>query len=146
MSLIHGGSHSQGIVPYKGYFDLEKAKEEENKLIEKGLDTRLRITAGYSTLGWFSDPVLSPQLRMTEDELVSLVIHELTHATVYFPGDSNFNESYASFVEEIGTEKFYRAFNTDKAEEVLLKEKNKITIRFYYFSSQTYCKQIKGII
>ena len=112
-----------GTVPYKGYFDLEKAKEEENKLIEKGLDTRLRITAGYSTLGWFSDPVLSPQLRMTEDELVSLVIHELTHATVYFPGDSNFNESYASFVEEIGTEKFYRAFNTDKAEEVLLKRK-----------------------
>lgn len=83
----------------------------------------MRITAGYSTLGWFSDPVLSPQLRMTEDELVSLVIHEMSHATVYFPGDSNFNESYASFVEEIGTEKFYRAFNSDKAEEILAKER-----------------------
>ena len=84
-----------GTVPYKGYFELAKAKEEEKSLIEKGLDTRVRITAGYSTLGWFSDPVLSPQLRMTEDELVSLVIHEMSHATVYFPGDSNFNESYA---------------------------------------------------
>ena len=51
---------------------------------------------------------------MTEDELVSLVIHEMSHATVYFPGDSNFNESYASFVEEEGTELFYRAHNSDK--------------------------------
>lgn len=112
-----------GTVPYKGYFDLAKAKDEEKSLIEKGFDTRVRITAAYSTLGWFSDPVLSPQLRMTEDELVSLVIHEMSHATVYFPGDSNFNESYASFVEEEGTELFYRAHNSDKAEEVLLKRK-----------------------
>jgi predicted aminopeptidase len=112
-----------GTVPYKGYFDLAKAKEEEQNLIDKGFDTRVRITAAYSTLGWFSDPVLSPQLRMTEDELVSLVIHEMSHATVYFSGDSNFNESYASFVEEEGTELFYRAHNSDKAEEVLLKRK-----------------------
>jgi predicted aminopeptidase len=112
-----------GTVPYKGYFDLAKAKAEEQNLKEKGFDTRVRITAGYSTLGWFSDPVLSPQLRMTEDELVSLVIHEMSHATVYFPGDSNFNESYASFVEDQGTEIFYKAHNTDKAEEVLSKRK-----------------------
>ena len=112
-----------GTVPYKGYFDLAKAKDEEKNLIEKGFDTRVRITAAYSTLGWFSDPVLSPQLRMTEDELVSLVIHEMSHATVYFPGDSNFNESYASFVEEEGTELFYRAHKSDKAEEVLQKRK-----------------------
>lgn len=112
-----------GTVPYKGYFDLPKAKEEEKNLIEKGFDTRVRITAAYSTLGWFSDPVLSPQLRMTEDELVSLVIHEMSHATVYFPGDSNFNESYASFVEEEGTEMFYRAHKSDKAEEVLEKRR-----------------------
>jgi len=30
---------------------------EEQELKKKGLDTRLRITAGYSTLGWFSDPL-----------------------------------------------------------------------------------------
>ena len=112
-----------GTVPYKGYFELSRAKEEEKYLIEKGFDTRVRITAAYSTLGWFSDPVLSPQLRMSEDELVSLVIHEMSHATVYFPGDSNFNESYASFVEEQGTEIFYRAHKSDKADEILDKRK-----------------------
>jgi predicted aminopeptidase len=40
-----------GTVPYKGYFDLAKAKDEEKNLIEKGFDTRVRITAAYSTLG-----------------------------------------------------------------------------------------------
>ncbi|HMV42342.1 MAG TPA: aminopeptidase [Leptospiraceae bacterium] len=112
-----------GTVPYKGYFDLKKAKEEEQTLIEKGFDTRVRITAAYSTLGWFSDPVMSPQLRMSEDELVSLVIHEMSHATVYFAGDSNFNESYASFVEEKGTELFYKTFHSEKANDVLEKRK-----------------------
>ncbi|TGK34908.1 aminopeptidase [Leptospira gomenensis] len=91
-----------GTVPYKGYFDLEKAKEEEKKLKQLGLDTRIRVTAGYSTLGWFEDPVFSSQLRSESYEIGSLVFHEMAHATVYFPGDSSFNESYASFVEEEG--------------------------------------------
>jgi predicted aminopeptidase len=112
-----------GRVPYKGFFDYEKAKQEEKDLIEKGLDTKVRITAGYSTLGWFSDPVFSSQLRLKQDELVALVIHELTHSTVYFPGDSNFNESYASFIEEAGTELFYKKFNSSEWNSVLEKRK-----------------------
>ena len=112
-----------GRVPYKGFFDYEKAKEEEKYLIEKGFDTKVRITAGYSTLGWFSDPVFSSQLKLKEDELVALVIHELSHSTVYFPGDSNFNESYASFIEETGTELFYKKFNSNEWDLVLEKRK-----------------------
>ncbi|MCX7998802.1 MAG: aminopeptidase [Leptospiraceae bacterium] len=100
-----------GSVPYKGYFDLEKAQEEERKLIQEGYDTKLRITSGYSTLGWFDDPLLSPQLKLRNDELVALVIHEMAHATIYFKDDSRFNESYASFVEEIGTSEFYSRDN-----------------------------------
>ncbi len=114
-----------GRVPYKGFFDIEKAKEEEKKLIELGLDTKIRIIGGYSTLGWFSDPILSPQLSITEDELVSLVIHELSHATVYFPGDSNFNESYANFVETIGTEIFYEKFDFEKLNSIKVKREQR---------------------
>ncbi|RHX83964.1 aminopeptidase [Leptospira stimsonii] len=95
-----------GTVPYKGYFSLEKAREEEKELKEKGFDTRIRITAGYSTLGWFEDPIFSSQLDGKPYEVASLVFHEMAHATVYFPGDSVFNESYASFVEEEGTFRF----------------------------------------
>lgn len=96
-----------GTVPYKGYFDKEMAIELETELKNKGYDTRVRAIGGYSTLGWFSDPVLSPQLNWPDHRLVGLVIHEMAHATVYLPGDTTLNESYASFVEEIGTERFY---------------------------------------
>ena len=60
---------------------------------------------------------------MREDELVALVIHEMTHGTLYFPGDSVFNESYASFVEEIGTELFFQKNKIDSSEELLQKRK-----------------------
>ncbi|WCL50259.1 aminopeptidase [Leptospira sp. GIMC2001] len=96
-----------GEVPYKGYFDNKLALEEEKSLKHKGLDTRIRITGGYSTLGWFSDPVFSPQLQAQLPELAGLVFHEMTHATVYIPGDPVFNESYASFVETKGVELYY---------------------------------------
>lgn len=110
-----------GSVPYKGFFDVQKAKEEEEYLTQKGLDTRIRITSGYSTLGWFSDPLLSPQLRLREDELISLVFHEMAHSTLYFNGDSDFNESYASFVEDMGTQKYYETMQTDESREILRK-------------------------
>ncbi|WP_342775514.1 aminopeptidase [Leptospira idonii] len=96
-----------GTVPYKGYFDKKLAQELETSLKEEGYDTRIRVIGGYSTLGWFSDPVLSPQLSWKEHRLVGLVFHELAHATAYLPGDSDLNESYASFVEEKGMEIYY---------------------------------------
>lgn len=115
-----------GTVPYKGYFDLEKAKEEEKELKEKGFDTRIRITSGYSTLGWFEDPIFSSQLNDTKPyEVASLVFHEMAHATVYFPGDSLFNESYASFVEEEGTFHFLESVEGKESpikKEIFLKK------------------------
>ncbi|TGK04783.1 aminopeptidase [Leptospira semungkisensis] len=110
-----------GTVPYKGYFSLEKAKEEEQKLKEEGWDTRVRITAGYSTLGWFEDPLFSTQLYEDKGDLASIVLHEMAHATVYFPGDSLFNESYASFVEDEGADEFILSIGGEK----LLTERKK---------------------
>ncbi|PJZ52002.1 aminopeptidase [Leptospira adleri] len=118
-----------GTVPYKGYFSLEKAKEEEKELKEKGFDTRIRITAGYSTLGWFEDPIFSSQLDGKPHEIASLVFHEMAHATVYFPGDSVFNESYASFVEEEGAFRYLESIEGKQSplkKEILLgKEESK---------------------
>lgn len=112
-----------GNVPYKGYFSREKAKLEQKKLIEKGLDTRLRITAGYSTLGWFSDPVFSTQLTVDDDAVMALVFHEMAHGTVYFNGDALFNESYASFVEKKGTELYYQWIKDPESEKILKKRR-----------------------
>lgn len=109
-----------GSVPYKGYFDKNLALEMEEELKKEGYDTRIREIGGYSTLGWFSDPVLSPQLSWPNHRLVGLVIHEMAHATAYLPGDSDLNESYATFVEEKGVEIFYSETNFKNQEELNL--------------------------
>ncbi len=91
-----------GAVPYRGYFDRAKAEKARDQYVADGYDTYLRPVGAYSTLGWFSDPVLSSMLRYSEGNLADLIIHELTHATVWIEGDVTFNESLASFVGETG--------------------------------------------
>lgn len=91
-----------GSVPYLGYFSREEAQAKARELEAEGYDTRVRDVPAYSTLGWFDDPVVSSQMRYSRWYLTGLVIHEAAHATLWFPGDVNFNESFASFVEKEG--------------------------------------------
>ena len=87
-----------GRVPYRGFFDLEDAQKEQRKLEDEGYDTLLRPTAAFSTLGWFSDPLLSTVVRYDEVELVTTVVHELSHNHLFVPGQVRFNESFATWV------------------------------------------------
>ncbi len=87
-----------GEAPYKGFFNAEDAREEEQELRKLGYDTVLYGASAFSTLGWFSDPIFSRMLEYDDDDLADLIIHELTHATVFKKGDIPFNESVATFV------------------------------------------------
>ncbi|MDA0710545.1 MAG: aminopeptidase [bacterium] len=91
-----------GTVPYRGYFRREEAEAERDRYAAEGYDTYLRPVSAFSTLGWFPDPVLSTMLRYEESDLADVLIHELTHATIWISGDVTFNESLASFVGEAG--------------------------------------------
>ncbi len=97
-----------GTVPYLGFFSRQEAEAKAAELRRQGLETSVQSVTAYSTLGYFSDPLLSPQLRLSRFSLTRLVIHETAHATLWFPGDVRFNESFASFVEEEGALAFYR--------------------------------------
>lgn len=70
------------------------------------------VTA-YSTLGWFNDPLISTFINYPDAELARLIFHELAHQVVYVGGDSQFNESFASTVEEAGVERWLAAFGND---------------------------------
>ncbi len=96
-----------GHVPYRGFFSLDDALEEQRKLEDEGFDTYLRPTAAFSTLGWFSDPLLSTIVRYDEVELVTTIIHELSHNHLFVPGQVRFNESFATWVGRTGAAEFF---------------------------------------
>ena len=91
-----------GCVAYRGYFERDKAKAEAARLKTKGDDVYVSGVSAYSTLGWFSDSILSSMMGWDDDELASTIFHELAHQLLYVKDDSAFNESFATFVEEEG--------------------------------------------
>ncbi len=95
-----------GKVPYKGYFDHEKAVDEAKKMKEEGYDARIGTVSAWSTLGFFKDPILSEMLNQPEGMIARLIIHELTHSTLYVKGNSQFNENLATFVGTQGAKQY----------------------------------------
>ncbi|MEX2335638.1 MAG: aminopeptidase [Fulvivirga sp.] len=95
-----------GSMPYKGYFVEEDAIETMEELKVEGYDAGIRTVGGWSTLGWFNDPILSNMLYRSDGELANLIIHELVHATIFVKDSVDFNENLASFIGDKGTFKF----------------------------------------
>ena len=91
-----------GSFSYKGYFSKKKAFREADKLTKKGFDADVGIVNAWSTLGWFKDPVMSSMLNKTPGQLARVLIHELTHGTLFVKNDIQFNENLASFIGDKG--------------------------------------------
>lgn len=108
-----------GTVPYKGFFDKKEAQKEILKLKMQGYDVDVYSPSGWSTLGWFKDPILSNMLKQDEGSLSNLIIHELTHGTLFVKNDVNFNENLANFIGDKGAELFLiQKFGKDSKEYI----------------------------
>ena len=91
-----------GCASYRGYFAKESALKYANQLQADGFETSVGGAIAYSTLGWFSDPLLPSMMRNGEADLAENMFHELAHQVLYVNGNSSFNEAFASVVGEQG--------------------------------------------
>ena len=91
-----------GCLAYRGYFHEAAADEFAAKLADGGADVFVGGVAAYSTLGRFDDPLLNTMLGMGDQRLVGLLFHELAHQKLYVKGDTQFNESFATLIEQEG--------------------------------------------
>jgi predicted aminopeptidase len=105
-----------GTVPYKGFFDEEDAWAEARRLESMGYDTAVSAVGGFSTLGWFRDPVLSTMVEGSISDLADVIIHEATHRTLYFPGQAALSESLATHMAREGTVRFLHAWKEIKGQ------------------------------
>ena len=92
-----------GCVAYRGYYEQGAARGEAALQRQQGLDVYVSGVEAYSTLGWFDDPILNSMLSWGDERLASLIFHELAHQRLYVKDDTEFNESFASFVEQEGS-------------------------------------------
>ena len=98
-----------GRIPYLGYFSLNLAETERDRLVGLGYDTLIYEVDAYSTLDALPDPVTSDLLRRDWPSLADTVFHELTHNTIYSDNDTTYDESVAVFVGRTASQEFLSA-------------------------------------
>ncbi|HET6913523.1 MAG TPA: aminopeptidase [Rhodanobacteraceae bacterium] len=98
-----------GCVAYQGFFDHDRAQALADKLRDEGDDVWIGGVPEYSTLGHFADPLLSTMDDWSDDEFVGTIFHELAHQQVYVKGDTEFNESFATFMQQEGLREWHEA-------------------------------------
>jgi predicted aminopeptidase len=103
-----------GCVAYRGYFRESAARSHALKLASRGDDVSLGGVPTYSTLGHLPDPVFNAMLGWRDSRLVGTIFHELAHERLYVAGDSEFNEAFASVVEEAGLRRWLHAVGRDE--------------------------------
>ena len=102
-----------GCVGYRGYFNELEARLMAEQLKAEGLEVSVYGVPAYSTLGkldWLgnlgADPLLNTFIAYPEGELARLIFHELAHQVVYAADDTLFNESFATAVERLGSQRW----------------------------------------
>ena len=99
-----------GCVGYRGYFDETQARAAAHELAQSGLETSVYGVPAYSTLGWLNwvggDPLLNTFIHYPEGELARMIFHELAHQVLYVKDDTLFNESFATAVERLGSQRW----------------------------------------
>jgi predicted aminopeptidase len=95
-----------GSLEYRGFFAEPDARKCAAELGGRGFDVYVEGVEAYSTLGWFTDPLLNTFIHHDEAELAEILFHELAHQRVFASGDTDFNEAFATAVGEEGVRRW----------------------------------------
>jgi len=93
----------------KGFFDRQMGQRQADDLTGRGFDVYYARVDGFSTLGILPDPVRQSNLQLDDVELAELILHEMTHSTVFNPADMNFSESVATFIGRAAARAWFEA-------------------------------------
>lgn len=112
-----------GRFPYLGFFDFEDAKKYSEEAQRRGEISYLRPVYAYSTLGHFTDPILSSFFYFDELELADLVFHELFHTIFFIKDEVDLNEAMAEHFSEELSEIY---FSSDHKKSMIIKERRSV--------------------
>ena len=101
-----------GCVNYRGYFNRDTAQGLADSLRAQGEDVYLGSVPAYSTVGWFDDPLLNTFIDWPTGRFAELIFHELAHQRLFIAGDTDFNESFATFVGQLGARRWLESHST----------------------------------
>ena len=91
-----------GSLPYKGFYNRAAAEREAARLEAAGWETFTRTVGAFSTLGFFTDPLYSFMAKYPPERIASILLHEMTHETIWIDDDVPLNEAIATFVGDRG--------------------------------------------
>lgn len=114
-----------GSLKYRGFFAEKDAREYGQSLAEDGWDVCVEGVEAYSTLGWFADPLLNTFIGHRGSDLAEIIFHELAHQRLFFSGDTDFNEAFATAVAEEGMRRWFSSQNDEAGYRTYLLEQER---------------------
>lgn len=136
-----------GKMPYKGFINEDGVQKEIDRLKEKGLEVYAREVDAFSSLGYFKDPLYSFMKNYSEYDLAELLLHEQTHATIFFKNQSQFNEEIATFSgETLGRKYIASRFGKESEiyKDIDTREKDSAAFRKLMLSLKTELEELFG--
>jgi predicted aminopeptidase len=100
-----------GCFPYLGFFSQTKAREFAKTKETEDFVTWVRPVYAYSTLGYFTDTILSSFFHYSDFELAELIFHELFHTIFFVNNQVELNENLANYFAKEMLEEYFTQTN-----------------------------------
>lgn len=110
-----------GCFPYLGFFNQKSARAFAKEKEQDGMATWIRPVYAYSTLGYFTDNILSSFFYYSDYDLTELIFHELFHTIFFAKNEVELNENLANYFAKEMLQDYFKYAHEDNY--ILIKEK-----------------------